>query len=101
MFSKVSLVAAILGTVATVGWVTQGLGLAWYYRLVRLLLISVSDVTNLPSFADLAASPSGWAHHGQGAFQGTTNLATATYVFFLQAKTELATHGAKAYFTRG
>ncbi|KAH8833659.1 scamp-domain-containing protein [Flagelloscypha sp. PMI_526] len=64
MFSKVSLVAAILGTVATVGWVTQGLGLAWYYRLI-------------------------WQHHRAA---GHT---------MDKAKTELATHGAKAYFTRG
>ena len=33
-FSKPSLPAAIVGTVATVGWVVQGVGLAYYYRQV-------------------------------------------------------------------
>ncbi|KAG6851023.1 Protein phosphatase PP2A regulatory subunit B [Arthromyces matolae] len=50
MFAKHYWVAAILGLIATVGWVIQGLGNAYYYR---------------------------------------------------EAKAELATHGAKAYFTRG
>jgi len=35
MYSKPALVAAILGTISTVGWVVQGLGLAWYFREVR------------------------------------------------------------------
>ena len=39
-YSKPSLASAIVGTVATVGWVVQGVGLAFYYRQVcyRLLL---------------------------------------------------------------
>ncbi|OBZ75996.1 Secretory carrier-associated membrane protein 2 [Grifola frondosa] len=64
MFAKPSLAAAIIGTIATVGWVIQGLGNAFYYRQI-------------------------WAH----------NKAAGHSVE--KAKTELATHGAKAYFTRG
>ncbi|KAI0807559.1 scamp family-domain-containing protein [Fomes fomentarius] len=63
-FSKPSLPSAIVGTVATVGWVVQGFGLAYYYRQI-------------------------WAHHKAAGHSVE------------KAKTELATHGAKAYFTRG
>ena len=44
-FSKPSLPAAIVGTIATVGWVLQGVGLGFYYRQVssrRLLLRTLS-----------------------------------------------------------
>ena len=34
MFARHSWAAAILGTIATVGWVLQGLGNAFYYREV-------------------------------------------------------------------
>lgn len=64
MYSRPALVAAILGTISTVGWTLQGLGLAYFYREI-------------------------WAHHTQ---QGHT---------FNKAKGELASHGAKSYFTRG
>ncbi|RPD66166.1 scamp-domain-containing protein [Lentinus tigrinus ALCF2SS1-7] len=63
-YTAPSLPAAIVGTVATVGWVVQGVGLAFYYRQI-------------------------WAHHKAA---GHT---------VEKAKGELATHGAKAYFTRG
>ncbi|KAJ2982658.1 hypothetical protein NUW54_g10721 [Trametes sanguinea] len=63
-FTKPSLPAAIVGTVATVGWVVQGVGLAYYYRQI-------------------------WAHHKAAGHSVE------------KAKAELATHGAKAYFTRG
>ncbi|EJF65884.1 scamp-domain-containing protein [Dichomitus squalens LYAD-421 SS1] len=63
-FTKPSLPAAIVGTVATVGWIAQGVGLAYYYRQI-------------------------WAHHNAAGHSVE------------KAKTELATHGAKAYFTRG
>ncbi|KIL69801.1 hypothetical protein M378DRAFT_157037 [Amanita muscaria Koide BX008] len=63
-YVKHSWVAAVLGTVATVGWFIQGLGLAFYYRQI-------------------------YRHH---------NAAGHTME---KAKSELATHGAKAYFTRG
>ncbi|KAI0748152.1 scamp-domain-containing protein [Daedaleopsis nitida] len=63
-FSKPSLPSAIIGTVATVGWVVQGVGLAYYYRQI-------------------------WAHHKAAGHSVE------------KAKTELASHGAKAYFTRG
>jgi len=58
------IVAAVLGTVASVGWAIQLLGNLFYYRLI-------------------------WNHHNA---EGHT---------FTKAKSELATHGAKAYFTRG
>jgi len=64
MFSRHHWVAAILCTIATVGWTLQGVGHAFYYRQI-------------------------WAHH------------TAAGHTMEKAKTELATHGAKAYFTRG
>uniref|UniRef100_A0A0W0FLL2 Uncharacterized protein n=1 Tax=Moniliophthora roreri TaxID=221103 RepID=A0A0W0FLL2_MONRR len=56
--------AAVLGLVASIGWLLQGLGNAFYYRQI-------------------------YAHH------------TAAGHTMEKAKTELATHGAKAYFTRG
>ncbi|GJE87160.1 secretory carrier-associated membrane protein [Phanerochaete sordida] len=64
MFVEHHWVAAILCTIALVGWVIQGLGNAMYYRQI-------------------------WQHRKA---QGHT---------FAKAKGELATHGAKAYFTRG
>ncbi|KAI0322210.1 scamp family-domain-containing protein [Amylostereum chailletii] len=63
-FSKGSLVAGILGIIATVGWTIQGLGNLYYYRLI-------------------------WQHH------------TAAGYTLDKAKGELATQGAKSYFTRG
>ncbi|KAJ3477414.1 hypothetical protein NLI96_g10480 [Meripilus lineatus] len=64
MYTKPALPAAIIGTIATVGWVLQGLGNAYYYREI-------------------------WLHHKSAGHS------------MEKAKTELATHGAKAYFTRG
>ncbi|TFK42531.1 scamp family-domain-containing protein [Crucibulum laeve] len=64
MFGGHHWVAAIFGTIATVGWTVQGLGNAYYYRMI-------------------------YAHH------------TAAGHTMEKAKSELATHGAKAYFTRG
>jgi len=64
MFSQKHIVAAIFGTIATVGWTIQGLGNAFYFRQI-------------------------WAHHK-----------TAGHSMD-KAKSELASHGAKAYFTRG
>ncbi|KAN0140740.1 SCAMP family domain containing protein [Lactarius tabidus] len=63
-FSHGSIVAGILGVIATVGWAVQGLGNAFYYRQI-------------------------WTHH------------TAAGHTMEKAKSELATQGAKAYFTRG
>ncbi|KDR81661.1 hypothetical protein GALMADRAFT_239750 [Galerina marginata CBS 339.88] len=64
MFSNRFWVAAILGTIASVGWTVQGVGNAYYYRQI-------------------------YSHH------------TAAGHTMEKAKTELASHGAKAYFTRG
>ncbi|KZT70151.1 scamp-domain-containing protein [Daedalea quercina L-15889] len=64
MYTRSAFVAAALGTVATVGWVIQGVGNAIYYRQI-------------------------WSHHKSAGHSVE------------KAKTELATHGARAYFTRG
>ncbi|THU89532.1 scamp-domain-containing protein [Dendrothele bispora CBS 962.96] len=64
MFANHHWVAAVLGLVATIGWILQGVGNAWYYRQI-------------------------YAHHN------------AVGHTMEKAKTELASHGAKAYFTRG
>ncbi|KII88427.1 hypothetical protein PLICRDRAFT_41589 [Plicaturopsis crispa FD-325 SS-3] len=64
MFGGGHIAAGVLGIVTTVGWTVQGVGNAYYYRLI-------------------------WAHH------------TAAGHTVEQARTELASHGAKAYFTRG
>ncbi|PCH38004.1 scamp-domain-containing protein [Wolfiporia cocos MD-104 SS10] len=64
MYARRAIVAGILGTIATVGWVVQGAGSAIYYRQI-------------------------WIHHKAAGHSVE------------KAKTELATHGAKAYFTRG
>jgi len=61
-YARHYIVAGILGTVATAGWVIQGVGNILYYRLI-------------------------WRH---GTEAGHT---------FSKAKGELATHGARAYFT--
>ncbi|KAF9564597.1 scamp-domain-containing protein [Agrocybe pediades] len=63
-FSHHFWVAGALGLVATVGWTVQGVGNAYYYRLI-------------------------YQHH------------TAEGHTMAKAKTELASHGAKTYFTRG
>ncbi|KAG6330457.1 hypothetical protein ID866_8632 [Astraeus odoratus] len=64
MYATGNWAAGVIGTIATVGWTVQGLGLAFYYRQI-------------------------WNHH------------TAAGHTVDKAKEELATHGAKAYFTRG
>jgi len=64
MYSAHHWAAGVFGTVATVGWIIQGVGNAFYFRQI-------------------------WSHH------------TAVGHTMDKAKTELATHGAKAYFTRG
>lgn len=64
MFVRSAWVAAILGTIATVGWVVQGVGNAMYYRQI-------------------------YTYHKSAGHSVE------------KAKTELASHGARAYFTRG
>jgi hypothetical protein len=43
MYARHYYVAAILGTIATVGWTIQGLGNAFYYRQVSCVLIIESE----------------------------------------------------------
>lgn len=44
MYANGHIAAGVLGTVATVGWVVQGLGILFYYRQVR-------DTDNVPRFS--------------------------------------------------
>jgi len=64
MFAHHTWGAAIVGLIATIGWVTQGVGNLYYYRQI-------------------------YSYH-----------TTAGHTME-KAKAELASHGAKAYFTRG
>jgi len=64
MFANRHIVAGIFCTLATIGWILQGVGNAFYYRKI-------------------------WSHHNDAGHS------------MEKAKTELASHGAKAYFTRG
>ncbi|GJJ12111.1 hypothetical protein Clacol_006352 [Clathrus columnatus] len=64
MYTGHHFVAAVLGTIATVGWAAQGCGLGFLYRQI-------------------------WYHHNDAGHS------------VAKAKSELAEHGAKAYFTRG
>lgn len=61
-YARHYIVAGILGTIATAGWVVQGVGNILYYRLI-------------------------WRHGNEAGHS------------FSKAKGELATHGARAYFT--
>lgn len=40
MYNRGAIVAGILGTVTSVGWALQGLGQAFYYRQVRVHMLS-------------------------------------------------------------
>jgi len=64
MFAHHTWAAAVVGLVATIGWVIQGVGNLYLYRQI-------------------------YNHH------------TAAGHTMAKAKTELASHGAQAYFTRG
>lgn len=57
-FSKPSLPSAIVGTVATVGWVVQGVGLAYYYRQVSACTLSTIHQAH-SLWPDLGPSQSG------------------------------------------
>jgi hypothetical protein len=100
MYSRHAIVAAILGTVATVGWTVQGLGNAFYFRQARMLLC-VSVVNSRNFLADLATSHSSRSLDGEGEYNEVSLSTTLNCPFSSQAKGELASHGAKAYFTRG
>ncbi|KAF9265438.1 scamp-domain-containing protein [Marasmius fiardii PR-910] len=83
MFSRHQWAAAVLGLVATVGWVLQGLGNAFYYRQIYAHHTAV-----------------GHTMEKVGGFS-ITSIRSRSLPLNSKAKTELATHGAKAYFTRG
>jgi len=96
MYASGHWAAGILGTVATVGWSLQGLGLAYYYRQVCFPARRMSH--GAERIVDMEPSHRSRSFHGQGKLFGIAPW-PSTHVW--QAKTELATHGAKAYFTRG
>lgn len=63
-FGNGHIAGGVLALVTTIGFLVQGLGIAWYYRIL-------------------------WRHNREKGHS------------FSQAKAELASHGARAYFTRG
>lgn len=68
-FTKPSLPAAIVGTVATVGWVVQGVGLAYYYRQVgQCVFMPRFSIIHGASCAttDLGPSQRGWTLRREG-----------------------------------
>lgn len=71
-FSRKAIVVGVLGTIATTGWVIQGLGHAFYYRQVSPGCVAV------PTFLRLFQI---WTHHHDAGHS------------FAKAKGELAQHG--------
>ena len=74
MFVEGHIVAAIFCTIATVGWAIQGLGNAFYFRLVRHLpLALIRQLTEHKS--DLESSKGCWTHirEGEGSFKSPAN----------------------------
>lgn len=66
MFAHHTWGAAIVGLIATIGWVTQGVGNMYYYRQVRITsLRSMAFVLNF-SFADIYLPFSCGAYNGKG-----------------------------------
>lgn len=57
--------AAILSLVATVGWVIQGVGNAFYYRQVCRIL-ACHEILRCSLFIDIFTPYSRGAHHGKG-----------------------------------
>ncbi|KAG9095541.1 hypothetical protein FS749_010254 [Ceratobasidium sp. UAMH 11750] len=78
-FSRKAIVVGVLGTIATVGWVVQGLGNAFYYRQVSRIRATVLAILIL--FVQI------WTHHHDAGHS------------FAKAKGELAQHG-KSRFSR-
>lgn len=60
--------AAIIGTVATVGWTIQGLGNAFYYRQVSSFIWLVLDqsASTHACFPDISAPQRRGPHYGEG-----------------------------------
>lgn len=88
-FGAHKIVAGALSVPATVGWAVQGLGNLWYYKQIwkhnheREWAKSVAkEILYLITDARICS------RHTEGHS-------------FAQARAELASHGAKAYFTRG
>ena len=99
MFARKAFVAASLGIVATVGWTIQGLGTAFYFRQA-CHFSTPSSSSGLDHKTDLGAPQCCRSLGRKGPFQAKLCDPVLT-LSCQQAKSELATHGAKAYFTRG
>ncbi|KAG8217726.1 hypothetical protein J3R82DRAFT_5885 [Butyriboletus roseoflavus] len=98
MFSTGHWAAGILGAITSVGWIVQGFGNAFYYRQVCRVSAAMPKTTEPISRFGIITLPlaTPWTRQ--------VILATRSIVALLtswQAKAELASHGAKAYFTRG
>lgn len=102
MYTGHHFVAAILGTISTVGWGLQGVGLGYLYRQVSPLSLLTSFIEHYFIFLRKI-----WYHHNDAGHSVAKVTKLASYVTLsvifinFQAKSELAEHGAKAYFTRG
>jgi len=101
MYAQGHWAAGVLGTIATVGWTVQGLGSAFYYRQVRYPVRSLRSSSITRTLADMEAPHSCRTHHGQGDLLCQISSQGLGADAALQAKAELTSHGAKAYFTRG
>jgi hypothetical protein len=106
LFGRGKIVAAVLSLIATIGWAIQGLGNAFYYRSVRAIYLSrvLGFNTDMRLTRCLTQI---WQHHKTAGH----SMEKVSYCFVYgpcivslktsQAKAEFATHGAKAYFSRG
>lgn len=65
MFSRHSIVAAIMGTIATVGWTIQTLGNAFYFRQARFHMLCNPMCSSI-FVTDLGSSHCSWSLNGQG-----------------------------------
>lgn len=97
MYSRGSIVAGVLGTITSVGWILQGAGIGFFYRQVGTTAPDCPFPTHMALRSGhiilLLATLSPRYSFPSPVFQLLT--------CFLQARSELAQHGAKAYFTRG
>lgn len=97
IFNSGHWVAGIFCIIATVGWTVQGAGNGWYYRQVTSRN-PFPVLLHLNIRTDMATSQCCWTHSGQGTV--TLTSIRPSLIAVSQAKAELATHGAKSYFSR-
>lgn len=66
MFAHHTWGAAIVGLIATIGWVTQGVGNMYYYRQVRISSLRFIVFVLIFSFTDIYLPFSRGAYNGKG-----------------------------------